>query len=24
LGLKLPGYRFWDLLWMPTPTGATT
>jgi hypothetical protein len=24
LGLKLPSYRFWDLLWMPTPTGATT
>jgi hypothetical protein len=24
LGLKLPGYRFWDLLGMPTPTGATT
>lgn len=23
LGLKLPSYRFWDLLWMPTPTGAT-
>ena len=24
LGLKLPGYRFWDLLGMPTLTGATT
>ena len=24
LGLKLPGYRFWDRLGMPTPTGATT
>jgi hypothetical protein len=24
LGLKLPSYRFWDLLQMPTPTGATT
>jgi hypothetical protein len=24
LGLKLPSYRFWDLLWMPTPTGETT
>jgi hypothetical protein len=24
LGLKLPSYRFWDLLWMPTPTGAAT
>ena len=24
LGLKLPDYRFWDLLGMPTPTGATT
>jgi hypothetical protein len=24
LGLKLPSYRFWDLLWMPTPAGATT
>ncbi|MBV8457593.1 MAG: hypothetical protein JO122_13370 [Acetobacteraceae bacterium] len=23
LGLKLPSYRFWDLLEMPTPTGAT-
>ena len=20
LGLKLPSYQFWDLLWMPTPT----
>jgi hypothetical protein len=20
LGLRLPSYRFWDLLWMPTPT----
>jgi hypothetical protein len=24
LGLKLPSYRFWDLLGMPTPIGATT
>ena len=24
LGLKLPSYRFWDLLWTPTPGGATT
>jgi hypothetical protein len=24
LGLKLPSYRFWDLLWMPTPSGAAT
>jgi hypothetical protein len=24
LGLKLPSYRFWDLLWMPTPICATT
>jgi hypothetical protein len=23
LGLKLPSYRFWDLLWMPTPTEGT-
>ncbi len=23
LGLTLPSYRFWDLLWMPTPTAAT-
>jgi hypothetical protein len=22
LGLKLPGYRFWDLLWMPIPAAA--
>ena len=24
LGLKLPSYRFWDLLWMPTPAEGTT
>jgi hypothetical protein len=24
LGLNLPSYRFWDLLWMPTPTEETT
>ena len=24
LGLKLPSYRFWDLLGMPTPIDATT
>ncbi len=24
LGLKLPSYRFWDLLGMPTPIGTTT
>src|SRR5512135_264843 len=23
LGLKLPSYRFWDLLWMPIPTEGT-
>ena len=23
LGLKLPSYRFWDLLWMPIPAVAT-
>jgi hypothetical protein len=22
LGLKLPGYRFWELLWMPIPAAA--
>jgi hypothetical protein len=22
LGLKLPSYRFWDLLWMPIPAAA--
>jgi hypothetical protein len=22
LGLKLPSYRFWDLLWMPTPAAG--
>ena len=24
LGLKLPSYRFWDLLWMPTTVEGTT
>jgi hypothetical protein len=24
LGLKMPGYRFWDLLWMPTTAKGTT
>ncbi len=24
LGLKLPSYRFWDLLWMPTPSTEAT
>jgi hypothetical protein len=24
LGLKLPSYRFWDLLWMPTTAEGTT
>jgi hypothetical protein len=24
LGLNLPSYRFWDLLWMPTPPEETT
>jgi hypothetical protein len=24
LGLKLPGYRFWDVLWMPTTAEGTT
>jgi hypothetical protein len=23
LGLKLPNYRYWDLLWMPIPTAET-
>ena len=24
LGLKMPSYRFWDLLWMPTTAKGTT
>jgi hypothetical protein len=24
LGLRLPSYRFWDLLWMPTRAEGTT
>jgi hypothetical protein len=24
LGLKLPSYRFWDMLWMPTPAEGAT
>lgn len=24
LGLKLPSYRFWDLLWMPTPAAEAS